>query len=81
MNFQATSVNTQSFVHFILQRISLQKHNLLRDFQKDKLKDDAVSTILDLTVMSQHTRVSHCFITSLLLCLLNRSFDRSIYAL
>ncbi len=26
-----------------------------------KLKDDAVSTILDPTVMSQHTSVSNCF--------------------
>ncbi len=26
-----------------------------------KLKDDAVLTILDLTVMSQHTSVSNCF--------------------
>ncbi len=46
---------------------------MLQDFQKDrqKLKDDAVPTILDLTVISQHKCEQLFFIMwSLLLCLL-----------
>ncbi len=34
---------------------------MTQDFQKIELKDDAVPTILDPTVMLQHTSVSNCF--------------------
>ncbi len=49
-----------------------------RIFRKIETKVDAVLTILDPPVISQYTSLSNCFITlSLLLCLLNRSFDTS----
>ncbi len=53
MKIQTVSVRTLSFDHFILLRIHLQ--NKAQWFsERLKLKDDAVPTILDPTVMSQH---------------------------
>ncbi len=55
MNIQTASVRTLSFVHFIFMRIHLQKAQFDAGFsERFKLKDDAVPTILDPTVMSQH---------------------------
>ncbi len=49
-------------------------------FRKIETKRRCCATILDPTVMSQHTSVTVFITSSLLLCLLNRSFDMSIYA-
>ncbi len=55
MNIQTASVRTLFFVHFIFTRIHLQKAQFDAGFsERFKLKDDAVPTILDPTVMSQH---------------------------
>ncbi len=62
MKIQTSSVRTWSFVHFILPWICLQTRQFDTGFSEGlKLKDDAVLTILDQTVMSQHTSVSYCF--------------------
>ncbi len=60
MKIQTVPVRTWSFVRFILPWILLQKkHNSMQDFQKD----DAVSTILDQTVMLYHTSVLLCLLS------------------
>ncbi len=61
--FQTASVRTQSYVHFILPRIHLQTKGTIQlgIFKILNLKDNAVPTILDTPVMSQHTSVSNSF--------------------
>ncbi len=60
MNFQTASVRTWSFVHFILQRINPIKFDVGFS-ERLKLKDNAVLTILDPTVMSHHKSMSNCY--------------------
>ncbi len=50
---------TQSFLHLILPWIQAQFDAGFSE--RLKLKNDDVPTILDPTVMSQHTSVSNCF--------------------
>ncbi len=50
-------------LHFTLRTFRSHKQDTIRCriFRKIETKDDAVPTILDLTVMSQHLNVNNCF--------------------
>ncbi len=80
MNIETTSVRTRAFVHFILPWIHLKTRHKAQFgmgfSERLIIKDNAVLTILDLTVMSQHKceqlfllRGHYCFVSSY------RSFD------
>ncbi len=80
MNIETTSVRTRAFVQFILSWIHLKTRHKAQFgmgfSERLIIKDNAVLTILDLTVMSQHEyeqlfllRGHYCFVSSY------RSFD------
>ncbi len=78
MKIQTASVRTWSFVHFILPQIRLQtSHNSTQDFQKEWNWKTMLCWIYWIQQYCRNTKVwvTDVITWSLLLCLLNRSFD------